>query len=580
MTKGNILLEYKLLKNLIYTVKYLSWRQIIYQLKNRITRKGISLVGECSPGLDKRLRGCWGNKIEFVSRWTGGEFDLSRNTFSFIGISKTYHKNVNWNDKSFGGLWLDHLHYFRYLELSENNEKNAIMNYQLIMNWNKHKLQCEKAFYPPYNASERAFCMGRWLLLSEGFLTKDQFNKVLLIIYQDIDFVARNLEWHLDGNHLLKNITAVWWGVEIFDKKFTTKWRGLLNNNLNNIINNQTLKDGMHYEKSYVYHQLALIDFLDIYSIMKVKLSDSRFLNGVIKTMYSSMKYLTHPDGTGCLFNDSPLNLSSSSMNVLSYCQSLNLNSGDNVNLSNLKESGYIQLSNNSGYYIIIDAGSLGPDEQPGHAHSDMLHFEMSFLEYRVLVEGGTSSYYDRRRRPYERSTEAHNTVTVNRKSQSENWGNFRVAERGHCKVIECNQDRDVAVVCAEHDGFKAKYGIIHRRSFKFKEGVFSVNDVLLGQVDPSFVVESYLHFSKDCVLELDGDILVINISNKHFLYISTINIKINFEPMEYAIKYNQLLPGTRVRMEVLNNNLEFGFFISESIEKIKKLSKFRKCYE
>jgi hypothetical protein len=570
MIKGNLLSAYRHIINLFVTVRHLSTRQILYQIKSRLTRKNIFLKVE-SPILCDDIVNVSFKQTNFTPRWTGGSVCLENNTFTFLNLSKSY-RAINWCDDSLGGLWLDHLHYFRFLELFTNNKNCITKSYQLIIDWNANKGSCSKAFWPPYNASERAFCISRWLLLSKEHLDRDQISQILLIVFQDIDFVSRNLEWNLDGNHLLKNLSIIWWGIEIFDKKITTKWEGLLNNNLKKVVEEQILKDGMHYEKSYVYHQIALIDFLDIYSLVQVKSSSNsssnNILKNLIKKMLLSMEYMTHPDGRGCLFNDSPSNLSSNPVSVIAHAR---VNMSDNTieDLNHLRESGYIQLKNSHDFYIITDVGNLGPDNQLGHAHSDMLHFEMSYKNYRVLVEGGTSNYYDKKRRPYERSTEAHNSVTINKKSQSTNWSNFRVSHRGHCKVVDYRWSEGMTMLCAEHDGFESKFGIIHRRSFEFKKGVFSVDDILIGQADSSLIVESFLHFSNECDLKFSKGILTICINGQYHLYMKAYNAEIHIEQMKYASQYNCLISGNRIRMNIFDNKLSFGFVISESFDKV-----------
>ncbi|MCI0487080.1 MAG: heparinase II/III family protein [Blastocatellia bacterium] len=75
--------------------------------------------------------------------------------------------------------------------------------------------------------------------------------------------------------------------------------------------------------------------------------------------------------------------------------------------------------------YLLIDCGPHGTDGC-GHAHADALAFEFAARGTTWLVDPGTFTYTgDQRSRDWFRSTEAHNTVTVDNESQSVGAGPF-----------------------------------------------------------------------------------------------------------------------------------------------------------
>jgi hypothetical protein len=67
---------------------------------------------------------------------------------------------------------------------------------------------------------------------------------------------------------------------------------------------------------------------------------------------------------------------------------------------------------------------------QPGHAHCDLLSFELDLGGAPLVVDAGVSGYEGDPLREYARSTRAHNTVSIGGREQSEVWGTFRVARR------------------------------------------------------------------------------------------------------------------------------------------------------
>lgn len=547
---GGRWMSIKTLLNFYHTVIHLKPRQVYFQIKSRLFKKTLRINYSLSAEL-KPLPPI----THFVDRWTGGEFDCESQTFEFLEKTISYPEKINWQEQQFGGLWLDHLHYFRYLDKS--NSENIALHYEIIKDWKENCKESSKAFFPPYNASERAFCLGRWLIQYRHCLDEDQYRNIMSILVADIDFVSDNLEWHLDGNHLLKNLAALWWGCKIINADITQKWKLILNKHLKQTISEQISRDGLHYEKSAIYHQLALIDFLDIYMVTNADDNDRQYLKTLVQKMAGALKMLTHPDGKTCLFNDSSANLTSPTRNVLSYCESI-LDEVPSVN--SLQESGYYKFSNDV-FYLAADFGDMGPDEQMGHAHSDMLHFELSYKGIRVLVEGGTSSYYDPQRRAYERSTRAHNTVTIGGRSQSKNWGNFRVAQRGKCAVINSSHSKDHLYLEAEHDAYKPNFNTIHKRSLKINSSVLSVHDQLITTGYSPELVRSYLHFSDKCnITRTSVNSATIMVQDIGALSFRINNATFELKEMHYSQKYNELTPGTVIIMKPINNQIRFSF--------------------
>ena len=109
-----------------------------------------------------------------------------------------------------------------------------------------------------------------------------------------------------------------------------------------------------------------------------------------------------------------------------------------------------------------------------GHAHCDLLSFELSVDGKPAIVNSGTYAYQSELR-SYFRSTAAHNTATINDEEQMECWAEHRVA-RGV---------RDVRV--EESDGYKVvasfrNYrGRLHRRRIALGGGKLTVEDAAEG---------------------------------------------------------------------------------------------------
>jgi len=84
--------------------------------------------------------------------------------------------------------------------------------------------------------------------------------------------------------------------------------------------------------------------------------------------------------------------------------------------------------------YLLIDCGEVGA-MSGGHGHADALSIEMALGGKTLLVDSGTYTYHESTgMRDYFRSTEAHNTLTVDNRSSSEPGNRFGWKTRSESK--------------------------------------------------------------------------------------------------------------------------------------------------
>lgn len=126
---------------------------------------------------------------------------------------------------------------------------------------------------------------------------------------------------------------------------------------------------------------------------------------------------------------------------------------------------------------IGIDHGELGFGSIAAHGHADALSFQMYLEGEAVFADAGTYIYHiDLESRNWFRSTNAHNTITIDGKNQSEMLGAFlwgrraKVRLAGHnLETVDAEDDREREscqedfYLEAEHDGYEP---VIHRRKF------------------------------------------------------------------------------------------------------------------
>jgi hypothetical protein len=122
--------------------------------------------------------------------------------------------------------------------------------------------------------------------------------------------------------------------------------------------------------------------------------------------------------------------------------------------------------------YMLIDCGPLG-GLKCGHAHADVLSFELTVHGRTLLVDPGTYTYTGSKTdRDYFRSSLAHNTLTVDGESSSTLLGPFSWQSVANAKLIEWTSKPSFAFFSGTHDGYlRLASPVTHRRDILFLKG-------------------------------------------------------------------------------------------------------------
>jgi hypothetical protein len=136
------------------------------------------------------------------------------------------------------------------------------------------------------------------------------------------------------------------------------------------------------------------------------------------------------------------------------------------------------------GHHGVIDCGPLGYASIAAHGHADCLSLSIAAGGEWVVVDPGTYCYHrDLRWRDHFRSTEAHNTVTVDGTSQSEMLGPFIWGRRARPEQLRWASEEHFDFFEGAHDGYLTSLGVRHRRRIVFgKRGYWLVVDDLTGE--------------------------------------------------------------------------------------------------
>jgi len=344
----------------------------------------------------------------------------------------------------------------------------------------------------------------------------DGFRETMLgSLYRQARYLYRNLEFELLGNHLVANAQAMLFAGLLFRGDEAGRWLLKGVKLLADEAAEQILDDGMHFERSHMYHCTVLLHYLECCALA------SRFgikpLAGLLPKIEQMARFAmvtSHPDGRIPLFGDSAFDVALEPVELATLCSLLK---GTQLtvpqeDVRSFPAAGYYVIADrDNAMFCIIDGGPIGPDYLPAHGHCDVLSFELSLEEQRFIVDTGVHSYYQSAElRRYARSTAAHNTVRVDGEEQGEIWARFRLARRPRSVEASLRNERDSIVFRGSHDGYRRLRGQPrHHRELVYRKGEYIlIRDTVTGAGEHE--VESFLHFAPDLRIEQSGTVVSV----------------------------------------------------------------------
>ncbi len=450
------------------TVRHLTPSQMIFRVRRRLLPATIPSMTE--PPQLRRITKRWA-----IQPLREPSF-VAPGRFTFHGESADLDVDQAWDAPGRSLLWRYHLHYFEHLHAVEDPGRPELA--QLVDRWVAAAVPGNGPGWKAYPASCRVTNWAKWALRG-GVLSL----AARASLAQQAEWIARNLEFETRGNHLVANAKALVFAGVLLECQRAAQWLALGLRLLEQQLPEQILADGGHFERSPMYHSLVLEDLLDL--VQLARLSPEQFPQATIEYwqelvpgMLGWLQLMTHPDGQIALFNDAVFGQALGPATLNDYAGVLGMAKGTQP--SHLG-TGYVRLESGN-CAVLFDAGDIGPDYLPAHAHADTLSFELSYRGQRVIVDTGTSTYTAGPERQHERGTAAHNTITLDDADQSEVWGAFRVARRAHATLEALEHGGADQHVSASHDGYlRLSNPAIHRRTVRLNPTAFCLEDTVTG---------------------------------------------------------------------------------------------------
>jgi uncharacterized heparinase superfamily protein len=433
---------------------------------------------------------------------------------AFVGLEAPVAAGIDWRSDAMPRLWRYHLHYFDYLA---DPRRSDAWKRSAIDDWIERNPQGTPDAWEPYPASLRIVNWIRYF----GTLDPQQIPAhALESLYAQALWLETNVEYHVLANHILKNAKALVFAGVFFEGRDAARWLRAGTALLESQTREQFLADGGHFERSPMYHAIATEDLLDVLAFGGSMLPEAAAatLRTAANRAVHFLEHILLPDGDIPLFNDAARDFAAPPGALLAYAHDVlgfvSAVPKSGVSTAALDASGYYVIRDGHDA-LVIDCGALGPLYQPGHAHCDLLSYELSLGGERVVVDAGVFDYGANRERAYTRSTAAHNTVTVDGREQAEMWGAFRVGRRPRPLAAELRASDDGVTFAGAHDGFAGgpSYAV-HSRAVAYRNGAWSVLD----RVEPATVrgerknatAESRVHLRPGLCARRDGADIII----------------------------------------------------------------------
>jgi len=398
---------------------------------------------------------------------------LCQGRFELLATERILSDPIDWRLTAWPDtpqLWRFHLHYQDYLlDLALAGKQTADSAFvgrawSLIEQWihgnpidDLHTLN--DAWHP--------FCISRripnWIILWNAAAPPEELSEpVGRSLAQQAEYLFRHLEWDLRGNHLLENLRGVLMAGVMFSGPRAESWLDRGEAILRNEISEQILPCGEHFERTPMYHALMLellLDLRDSLACCRPELSE--FCGATARRMADFLEAILHPDSEIPLFGDSAFGEHMEPRRLIAEARAEPLDVSPEhdadrevAGVGACVTGDYWTFRDDLGF-LLFDAGPVGADHLPAHAHADLLNLEVSIHGQRMIVDSGVFSYADDAMRRYCRSTPAHNTLVVDGMNQCDVWSKFRMGYRGWPRNFESGRTAEFAWCRAAHNAYR-----------------------------------------------------------------------------------------------------------------------------
>lgn len=306
-------------------------------------------------------------------------------------------------------------------------------------------------------------------------------------LYRQWKHLVRALPPTLRGRDGLRAIKGLMVGGLNFEDG--DKALGLAFEQLKRLMAEEILPDGGHISRSPARHLLVLRYLIDIRNLFRAaEIEVPEPLRAAITAMVPVLKFYRYGDGGLGLFHGGGEETSLMIDAVLTQAEV------KSRVLRRLPETGYERVTAGRSL-LLVDGAAPPPHDHDAEAHAGLAAFEFSQGRERIIVNCGIPDLADSAWRMACAATAAHSTLTISDTNAAE-----IVPEGGVVHAIVCEMQRYELEgnPCVEvtHDGYSAKFGIIHKRHLCLSADgdMLTGMDTIIGNTPQPFTIRWHLH--------------------------------------------------------------------------------------
>ena len=517
-------MDLRQITRLCHTVRHLKLTQVYHQIKYRLvpakrpikSTSGTFVLHQLEPSPAKA------QALEVrEGRWQ----------FRFLNLEKTWDSDqVDWSHAEYGMLWTYNLNYFDWLHQEDMKPEVGLKSLSAFY----RTVDQNPIALHPYPTSLRIINASKFVCkwgVQETWLHEQ--------IMADLHLLGSRLEYHLLANHLLENAFALYiGGIVTGQRDILEAGRTLLEAQLQE----QILDDGMHYERSPMYHMIILERLLDALNFAKA------FDDGLVELLTTYARKMTSLamnwnglDRTP-MMQDSAYDIALPVDVLAEYFK--NLLADDGLPTPGKFHSSGYRWIHHGDIKAFINLGTIAPSFQPAHAHSDELSFELYLDNSPIIVDTGISTYEKNTQRLQERSTQSHNCIGIEGQNLSDVWSGFRVGKRAHVQLMEDGPE--------VLQGSCTNSRLEVTRKFSTANGIFQIHDQVSIKSGP--LASGSLHFHPRLSIQSSGKGR-FQVSNLEIIVHSDTGTPL-IEEFYYCLGFNRRVLAKKIVYPVKSNCL------------------------
>lgn len=461
-----------IIKKYFHTLKYLKLRQLIFLVARKFKLKKILL-----------------NSKSF--NFKPMNYKISSISIARSGCNKMNLKH-SFNDVKEGSV-KQKLYLYNIFYMNDYSDKSFLTLHSDLY-------KTKSIFLEPYPTSIRIVN----LLYYSDLTDRD----VISYLKKDVKNLSINLEYELDGNHLLENYLALSLCELVAEEE------GSFTELFAYILKEQFIQSEWHYEQSPMY-QAILLERMQCYLAVLIMYNaiDNSIIDLIKVILVKGVRYLElfYMNDTMLHFNDSTGGNSLSIKDLKNNNNILGLGFSQVANSSELLKNGFARIESPN-KVLVVDTSKILADHIPGHIHSATGTFWLFRDGEPFIINNAISTYQDNITRRLERSSSFHNCI-VPEIEFNEIWGCFRVARRADSGIEQ--HDNQIKVCSNLLTGQK------YSRTFSVGNSVV-ITDIIN---DCDEKVISYIYFHES----VSSDFITKHVQSSNIYCIDRVDI-----PVEY----------------------------------------------